>query len=581
MEAPNQTLPGHDASPPPEAPSPPFPATDTAPHRRSEATRLLSAGTYLDPAFRDTVITELIEHPERLVPPSLGYDASTVLGHALRARNLDLGSAALILLIWGTGLTIITLNLPAPGLGLVMVQDQEQAESGLSGALLISLMFFTMASLLSLARRSPYGQSRSTLVVDGSGKPPTGRFARFRFGILPLSTWSLMALSAYTVLSTFVTESIVEGLVTLALPALLLLVGAWHRLMISRILWTELSRDRFTGFPPDTSHTPFASRRAKILAAIDTEQFSPMALYNGDEPFLGAGVPHKPWSLTLELRPRPDAATAPERLDGRRVLDLIIPRLAELTERTTRTSQDRLNELELRECVFLPSDLPEGLRRATLPYRDTDVHTHLAEATGEGAEQRRHFLRIRVGGWQEEVVTTVFLRVHTQGDLLVLEVLPYVLAPPRSSFHQVDDLTERSIRLRMSTLAAGPAVTVATLFSGMNALRSWMREWWRATSHLPLEGPRVSIREVGARETWSMFQEMDINRYITTIQDRITSGTHQALAEAGYMTDEFQQQVVNVGGGGVFVGGSMAGSIATGSGSQANTADAPPHTEQE
>ena len=163
----------------------------------------------------------------------------------------------------------------------------------------------------------------------------------------------------------------------------------------------------------------------------------------------------------------------------------------------------------------------------------------------------------------------------------MLEVRPYVLAPPRSSFHQVDDLTERSIRLRMSTLAAGPAVTVATLFSGINALRSWTREWWRATSHLPLEGPRVSIREVGARESWSMFQEMDINRYITTIQDRITSGTHQALAEAGYMTDEFQQQVVNVGGGGVFVGGSMAGSIATGSGARADTAGAPPHTEQE
>lgn len=583
MEAPNQTLPGHDASPPPEAPSSPFPPADTAQHRRSEATRLLSAGTYLDPAFRDTVITELVEHPERLVPPSLGYDASTVLGHALRARNLDLGSAVLILLIWVSGLTIITLSPPVPNLDLSLdlSLDQNQPGPGPGGALLISLMLFTMASLLSLARRSPYGQGRSTLVVDGSGNPPTGRFARFRFGVLPLSTWVLMALSAYTILSTFVTGSIVEGLVVLSLPALLLLVGAWHRIMLSRILWTELSRDRFTGFPPDTSHTPFASRRARILAAIDTEQFSPLALYNADEPFLGAGVPHKPWSLTLELRPRPDQATAPERLDGRRVLDLIIPRLAELTERTTRTSQDRLNELELRECVFLPGDLPEGLRRATLPYRDTDVHAHLAEAAGEGAEQRRHFLRIRVGGWQEEVVTTVFLRVHTQGELLVLEVLPYVLAPPRSSFHQVDDLTERSIRLRMSTLAAGPAVTVATLFSGINALRSWTREWWRATSHLPLEGPRVSIREVGARESWSMFQEMDINRYITTIQDRITSGTHQALAEAGYMTDEFQQQVVNVGGGGVFVGGSMAGSIATGSGARADTAGAPPHTEQE
>lgn len=119
--------------------------------------------------------------------------------------------------------------------------------------------------------------------------------------------------------------------------------------------------------------------------------------------------------------------------------------------------------------------------------------------------------------------------MHTQGEPLVLQVRPYVLAPPRSSFHQVDDLTERSIRPRTSTLAAGPAVTVATLFSGMNALRSWTRERWRATARLPLEGPRVNIREAGARENWSMFQEMDINRYITTVEDRLLPG---ALAVA-------------------------------------------------
>ena len=57
----------------------------------------------------------------------------------------------------------------------------------------------------------------------------------------------------------------------------------------------------------------------------------------------------------------------------------------------------------------------------------------------------------------------------------------------------------------------------------MNALRSWTRERWRATAHPPLEGPRVSIREAG-RENWSMFQEMDINRYITTVEDRLLPG---------------------------------------------------------
>lgn len=209
------------------------------------------------------------------------------------------------------------------------------------------------------------------------------------------------------------------------------------------------------------------------------------------------------------------------------MLDLIVPRLAELATPSSNVSRDRLNDLEMQECVFLPVGLPTRMRRDTLPYQDADVRAHLADATGEGAEQRRHFLRIRVGGWEEEIVTTVFVRVHTQGDLLVLEVLPYVLPPLRAAFHQVDGLTERSTRLRPSVLSAAPAVTVAVLFSGLGAIRSWAREWWLSTDDVPVRAPRVSVRELGARDTWSIFQEMDINRYVRSIQDRITSGTHQ------------------------------------------------------
>lgn len=51
----------------------------------TEAGRLLCAGTYLDPAYRDRVIEELYVHEERFPPPSYGFDASRVLAHALRA----------------------------------------------------------------------------------------------------------------------------------------------------------------------------------------------------------------------------------------------------------------------------------------------------------------------------------------------------------------------------------------------------------------------------------------------------------------------------------------------------------------
>lgn len=558
--------PGSDAAPPRDAEGPSRPPVHTTPYTRythSEATRLLCAGTYLDPGFRDATITELIEHSERLVPPSLGYDVSTVLKHALRARNLEAVTAVQALLIWTTGTVVVAL-------GPLLLPENSTAQV-LSPTFALPLIAFTLASVTSLIGNDLRGRGRSTLVGGGAGHTPRGRFRGVVGSFPTLLTWGLMAAWVYLALMPLFDGRIVAGLLALIPPVLLIVVGVRHRLTVSRILWTELSRDTFTGTAPETPRDPLAGGRAATLNAVAVEQFSRLALYNEDEPFLGAGRPHKPWSLVLELKPGPDARVSPQPLDGRRVLDLIVPRLAELAAPSSNVSRDRLNDLEMQECVFLPVGLPTRMRRDTLPYQDADVRAHLADATGEGAEQRRHFLRIRVGGWEEEVVTTVFVRVHTQGDLLVLEVLPYVLPPLRAAFHQVDGLTERSTRLRPSVLSAAPAVTVAVLFSGLGAIRSWAREWWLSTDDVPVRAPRISVRELGARDTWSIFQEMDINRYVRSIQDRITSGTHQALAEAGYQTDEFQQQVVHVSAGGVFVGGSMAGSIATGAGAQATT----------
>ncbi|NEE47405.1 hypothetical protein G3M55_22720, partial [Streptomyces sp. SID8455] len=67
------------------------------------------------------------------------------------------------------------------------------------------------------------------------------------------------------------------------------------------------------------------------------------------------------------------------------------------------------------------------------------------------------------------------------------------------------------------------------------------------------EGPAFSVRELGADEEASLFQDMDINRYLKSIEDRVNAGVRLALREAGYETDEFEQKIVNIGAGGVFI----------------------------
>jgi hypothetical protein len=74
----------------------------------SNATRLLSAGAYLERQFRKRVIHELVKCRFRCVAPSYGYDAVTVLAHALAARDLArkqgagviIGLAANVILVW-------------------------------------------------------------------------------------------------------------------------------------------------------------------------------------------------------------------------------------------------------------------------------------------------------------------------------------------------------------------------------------------------------------------------------------------------------------------------------------------------
>ena len=74
---------------PHHADGPAAPEDASVPPHASEATRLLCGGVYVDPDYRDRVIDELYLHEQRLVAPSLGFDAARVLAHALRARRQE------------------------------------------------------------------------------------------------------------------------------------------------------------------------------------------------------------------------------------------------------------------------------------------------------------------------------------------------------------------------------------------------------------------------------------------------------------------------------------------------------------
>ncbi|MFE6284992.1 hypothetical protein [Streptomyces sp. NPDC057877] len=567
----------------PEAPPEPPP---TLPHA-SEATRLMCAGAYLDSGYRDRVIDELYLDEQRVVAPSLGFDAARVLAHALRARRQEQLWAAAVLGLWIVGLPLsgwLLAGLLWPSLLLAVAPwirgrgEQpplyRRAAAFLTrwwGRVLVALyLVLTVAiafgggpdddsgygsSYGSYESYDPYGLSDpESLNVEDLVVPAVDDLTEV---IEPWQAW--MALG-------------VLALVALCVSA--------QRSQFARALAAELSPQRFPDAAGDPAERAEGQRFRRMMHRIRLEQHAPLVMYHEAAPFRGAGTAYDTWVLAVELRPDEDATQQP--LSNRAILERIRPLLEQLrvpAEFAGPGVRDRLRRLEIDECVFLPA---EGLlRRDQAPYSPQEFEQHRARAVEEGGEKRRHFLRIRVGGWEEELVVTVFVRIHTQGRMLMLEIAPHVLTPIRPDFKDAD---RASHRFRHNS-RLGKALTAVSLVPGsagrsLVTLGRGVRYGWRLltgghSGALP-DGPAVSVRELASVPYGSTFQEMDVARYLRSIQDRIGRGVRLALAEAGYETGEFVQKIVNVSNGAVHIGRADNSAFAFGEHARSTTTNSGP-----
>ncbi|MFB6566035.1 hypothetical protein [Streptomyces noursei] len=546
------------------APAPaPLPAV---PPGASEATRLLCAGTYLDDAFRDAVIDELYVHEERFAAPSLGIDAARVLAHALRARRLERGWSAAILLTWMVGAVLsrgmawgYVFPVLALGLGR-FVHGLSTAWPARFGSFLLrwygrlSLAFSVLALAVIaftaslpgfLSVLSPVGLVESLLSDAGLTGSSSGAAWSDPIGGADSPDMGLASLFAVWA----------ALLVPVAVAVLVML----QRGQFARVLAHELSREDFPDVVSDPAERAEGLRFQRLRDRVRIEQHGPLVMYRPGDPFCGAGEPFKPWSLSVELVPRADGTAVP--LDNGEILARIVPLVEALrvpsgSPAAAGTVRDRLRALEVDQCVFLPVD---GLAtRAAAPYDPAAFEAHRAAALEEGGETRRHFLRIRVGGWHEGVVTTVFVRVHTQGGMLMMEVAPHVLWPLRSRFQDADRIAHQyrhhhHFGKAVWALTHSPRAAVEALLTLGRAVGGG---WGSATeghrAALP-EGPAAAVRELGSDDEASLFQHMDVARYLKTVQQRVAAGVKSALHEAGYQTAEFEQRIVHVADGGVYV----------------------------
>ncbi|MFI6642203.1 hypothetical protein [Streptomyces sp. NPDC050504] len=524
--------------PPPSVPPTPVPPTPSS----SEATRLLCVGSYVDDSFRDAVIDELYVHEERVVAPSFGFDAARVLAHALRARRLAVAWAGAVVALWLlTGLFsggLVYLFLPPFAL-LAAASRLRTASKGspepsrprrLAASALRwagRLLLFAVASSLYSLHSDP-GSFGGLWGTGGAGKDS---------GWTRVDVWAVAC-----------------GVVALGVA------GVVQRQQTARVVALELSRERFGDVPADPAEQAVGFRFRRLKDRIRVEQHSPMVLYDVTAPFLGAGTACGAWTLAVPLRPPQGTVglrQAGQLVNGQ-VLRYVQTRIEALREANPNATgvRDRLREIRVEEVVFLPVDgLPA---RSVASYVSEHFQHHRESAAEEGGEARRLFLRIQVGGWDEEVVTTVFVRAHTQGGLLGLEVVPYVLGPVRAEFHAADRWAHRQRHTSPPVLVARSLVRlpVSVAFAPVVLWRSVKNSWRLAIGgygvSLP-EGPAVSVRELGSAPSVGAFREMDTRRYVESVQEAVVDGVVDALRGAGLRTDEFEARAARVTDGGLYV----------------------------
>ncbi|MEU3601363.1 hypothetical protein ABZ714_21980 [Streptomyces sp. NPDC006798] len=516
----------------------------------SDACRYLCTGVQTDDRFRSEVIEELGVHQERFTAPSFGIDAARILAHAHHARRRELAWSIGILALWVvaiplTGGQFLVLMIPSLILALVARMDSTGRKTPAAGRALLSLLRWSARLILAFLLL--------WLLVRGIG----GFFADDNADESVVSEGGTTSLG--DLFSFFDITARPHGYALLAVflyAGLVFLVGL-RRAQVAQLLIGTLSAARFPHTADDPAERSASTGQRLRMAVIREEQHAPLVMYHMESPFRGAGEAFQPWTTTVELRPR--KGREPSTLDNRTVIERVRPLVEALTVPAPHDSpdaadavRDRLRELRTDEVVFLPAD---GITaRGSAPYDPEGIEKHHRDAVEEGGEARRHFLRIRVGGWHEDIVVTVFVRVHTQGGMLMLEFAPHVLQPVRSAFRDAErDAHRYAAGGVLGKIAWAVARTPASLTSSVGtvyrtAVESWDGYTGGYADALP-EGPAVAVRERGAEDGGSLFQQMDVVRYLRSIQDRVTEGVKYSLYDAGWQTEEFEQKIINVSGG--------------------------------
>ena len=477
----------------PSLPQPTAMARVPRPYAHSNATRLLSAGAYLEKGFRAGVIRELVRDHYRVVAPSYGYDAVTVLAHALAARSLRIKQLLGVFL--GEVLDLILLDkgvLGAPGAVLIALW--------LPWAFAFLRRVATMQALITWL--SPRAEPSSS-AADYEYDFPANRN-------LPPELVEKIALE----------QSGGQREIVFARERFRPFVGAG---------WAQ---DDWTAAELLLPMKTDATLRAYLRDEEDDDESEV------EEPPV---IPFTVADISEYVAQRLESELRDDAPYGEQIENLVVER----------RRYSRAGSLPIKKRLFW------RWRGVLLLSPDSleEIESFQLIEDREKYNAAREYLCIRVGAWDQEVVTSIFVAFDVRGNTLYSEFYPHVMPPVQASFHLVDRLPQRlraGMLLRMAIdipLGLPRKIYQATrgaIRRGWAKLRALGRasvdfvglvdgsdfQLGRYSIDLVDTGARASLRELAASAGYHhFFQQSDRDKYVQVVQRRLLEVVRDFLIE--------------------------------------------------
>lgn len=310
------------------------------------------------------------------------------------------------------------------------------------------------------------------------------------------------------------------------------------------------------------------------------EQGNNIVVYDGFNPFVGAGMPMDGWSISIDLTKKKDDLSSNQEIQNRNFeLDELYASLSKNLENLG------FSNLSIKDMLFVNGTdvkdidwiLPNKYQHPISSVNEETIKNFYASSNKEV----RHYKLVQVAEWQNNIILSFYIRFSLQSDNLFVEVSRFLLTPVAPEYRKVDRQASLSKRKKFST------ALLRLLFGGLYAAYSTMLMLARIQKGIaeifvntasierkqidknPLfnYGAKTTLREnFSGEEYLHYFQKLDKELYFKTLERSFLDSIVNFLDSHNIDTNELGESRTTIINSGIIVkGGDVnAGALAVG-----------------